>query len=139
MGWASGGQIFDLVTHALIESNATDKLLSDVCYRLGRALCEQDWDTVGESIDEFRDNPVVVEALRRAEGWSYIDEEEDAIIDYDTDTDEWSIAVAGRELGRAPGTSEGHDDMVRRWFADGEDTPQRRSQMRDFLLRPDAA
>jgi len=138
MGWASGGDIFDKVTHALIDSNATNKVLDHVCYELATALRDGDWDTIDESVDEFRDNPAVVAALRRASGWTYLNGEDDAILDYHPGSDEWSITVAGRELGRTAGTQEGPDQLVRLWFADGDDTPDRREQMQRFLLDPGA-
>jgi hypothetical protein len=57
MGWGSGGNIFDLVTHGLIEAGAEDRVVDRVCTDLARALMDEDWDTEDESLDEFSDYP----------------------------------------------------------------------------------
>lgn len=138
MGWGSAGQIFDPVARALIDSGATDKVLGSTCYVLAKQLTDGDWDTVDESIDAFRDHPIVVDALRRADGWHEVSDEGTAVIDYDERADEWSMVIDAAEVGRRPGTPEGHDELVRLWFANGDDTPDRREQMNRSLINPSA-
>ncbi len=134
MGWGSAGQIFDMVADALIDAGTSDQHLGRVCYVLAKALCDQDWDTIDASIGGFEDYPVVVEALRRAGGWWYLDEERDEIMEYDEDVNQWVLMVSGLEQGQAPGTVAGHDELVRLWFGSGPDTPQRRKMMDSYLL-----
>jgi hypothetical protein len=66
MGWGSGGNIFDLVTHGLIEAGAEDRVVDRVCTDLARALMDEDWDTEDESLDEVSGYPVVQHAIRKA-------------------------------------------------------------------------
>lgn len=137
MGWASGGQIFDLVAGALIEAGADDDLLGRVCYQLAEALTAQDWDTVDESVDAFRGHPAVTNALRRANRRNYIDAEPyeaDAILDYDQHADEWVLHIGADEAGRAPGTAEGHDLLVEMWFDAGPATAARRHTVAQMRL-----
>lgn len=65
MGWASAGAIFDPIAQALIDHGANDELKLLVCDKLIGVLQEGDWDTEGESLDQFADDPVIVEAFRR--------------------------------------------------------------------------
>lgn len=65
MGWASAGAIFDPIAQALIDHGANDELKLLVCDTLIGVLQEGDWDTEGESLDQFADDPVIVEAFRR--------------------------------------------------------------------------
>ena len=67
MGWNSAGLIFDPVAKALVELNAPDEMKIRVLGDLIGALQEGDWDTEGESLDEFQDDPAIVEAFRRHE------------------------------------------------------------------------
>lgn len=135
MGWASGGEIFDLVAHGLIEAGASDEIIGRVCYRLASALTDQDWDTVDESIDEFAGHPAVQDALRRADGRYQLDYDDAAIMDYDPRADEWELTIDGAAAGRRPGTAQGHDELVEIWFAQGPDTRQRRATYERTLLR----
>lgn len=66
MGWASGGEIFDRVTRKLVELRAPDRVLTAVCVELIDALREGDWDTLDESIEEFKENRAVMTAFRQA-------------------------------------------------------------------------
>lgn len=63
MGWASAGGIFDTVIQSLIESKATDEILFNTAKDLISSLRDQDWDTEGESLDQFLKVPAVVRAF----------------------------------------------------------------------------
>ena len=63
MGWASAGDIFDPVAEALIEAGASDELKRKVLSRLIGLLRDGDWDTEGESLEQFKDDPVIVAAF----------------------------------------------------------------------------
>lgn len=65
MGWASAGAIFDPVAQAMIELGAPDEMKIRVLGDLIGALQDGDWDTEGESLDEFQDDSAIVEAFRR--------------------------------------------------------------------------
>jgi hypothetical protein len=65
MGWASAGAIFGPIAKALIDHGASNELKLLVCDKLIGVLQEGDWDTEGESLDEFAGDPVIVEAFRR--------------------------------------------------------------------------
>jgi hypothetical protein len=65
MGWSSAGYIFDPVAKALIELKAPDEIKIRVLGDLIGALQQGDWDTEGESLTEFEDDPAVVEAFRQ--------------------------------------------------------------------------
>ncbi len=64
MGWASAGAIFDPIAQALIDHGVADELKLHVCDKLIGVLQEGDWDTEGESLDQFADDPVIVQAFR---------------------------------------------------------------------------
>lgn len=64
MGWASAGEIFDPVARALVELNAPDQVKTQVLGDLIGALQDGDWDTEDESLEEFKDDPAIVEAFR---------------------------------------------------------------------------
>lgn len=70
MGWASAGQIFDPIAKLVIETVESDYMHRAVGVKLletlARQLSEGDWDTWHESLDEFKDHPLVVEAFRAA-------------------------------------------------------------------------
>lgn len=65
MGWASAGEIFDPIARALIDLGASSEVKRGVLTTLIRQLQDGDWDTEGESLDEFRNDPIVVEAFAR--------------------------------------------------------------------------
>lgn len=65
MGWASAGAIFDPVARAMIELKAPDEMKIRVLGDLIGALQDGDWDTEGESLGEFQDDPAIVEAFRQ--------------------------------------------------------------------------
>jgi hypothetical protein len=135
MGWGSAGQIFDEVAHGLIEAGASDEILGKVCYRLAKSLADQDWDTVGESVDEFRGHPVVQNALRQANGWTDFGPNDDATIEYDQGTHEWVLLVDRAEVARRTGSVDGHNILVKMWFATAPDDQDHREARERMLLR----
>jgi hypothetical protein len=64
MGWASAGGIFEPVARKLIKLDVSDHVKREVCSTLIATLQEGDWDTEGESLDVFADDPVIVQAFR---------------------------------------------------------------------------
>jgi O-phosphoseryl-tRNA(Cys) synthetase len=65
MGWASGGEIFDDVTQALIDAGVHGEQLTSTCEKMIEQFRDMDWDTEEESLETFQDSPDVVEAFRR--------------------------------------------------------------------------
>ncbi|MGW5123256.1 hypothetical protein ACWEQ7_04175 [Streptomyces sp. NPDC004069] len=63
MGWNSANQIFDPVARALIEANASDDTKRDVLGKLIGQLQDNDWDTEDESLEDFLDDPAIVQAF----------------------------------------------------------------------------
>ncbi|WP_435113326.1 DUF6011 domain-containing protein [Nocardiopsis synnemataformans] len=61
MGWAAGSDVFNRVARALIDQGADDDTKRIVLDPLIGALQDADWDTEDESLDEFRDDPLIVE------------------------------------------------------------------------------
>ena len=61
MGWASAGAIFDPVAQGLIDAGASEEIKRRVLGPLIRTLQGEDWDTEYESLEEFKDDPVIVE------------------------------------------------------------------------------
>lgn len=66
MGWASGGRIFDPVAKALIDNDVPDETVTNVLAGLIEKLTDGDWDTLDESIEQFREFPAVIAAFERA-------------------------------------------------------------------------
>lgn len=64
MGWASGGEIFDDVARALIDAGVGERVKHTVLGRLIDKLRDGDWDTEGESLEQFGDDPVIVALFR---------------------------------------------------------------------------
>jgi hypothetical protein len=64
MGWASGGGIFDPVCEVMQTSHLWPITKKNILVALIEALQMNDWDTEGESLDAFADDPVVVEAFK---------------------------------------------------------------------------
>lgn len=60
MGWASGGDIFDTVADGLIKAGASDHVKRSVLTKVCAKLQDEDWDTEGESLERFKDDPVIV-------------------------------------------------------------------------------
>lgn len=65
MGWASAGIYFNAVAKALIDHDASDELKTEVCSTLIGVFRDGDWDTEDESLEQFADDPAIVEAFRR--------------------------------------------------------------------------
>lgn len=73
MGWASANPIFDETARKLIEVTGWPAMsdldratiITEVLSVLIREMQDEDWDTEGESLEEFKDNEAVVEAFRR--------------------------------------------------------------------------
>lgn len=64
MGWGSAGyRIFDPVMAALIEAGASDEIKKRVAAGLIGVLRENDWDTEWDSLDQFADDPAIVEVF----------------------------------------------------------------------------
>ena len=61
MGWASASRIFDPVAKGLIDAGASEEIKRRVLGDLIGTLQGEDWDTEDESLEEFRDDPVIVE------------------------------------------------------------------------------
>lgn len=64
MGWASGGDIFDSVAHALIEAKASGELKYKTLGPLIDKLRDGDWDTEDESLEQFGHDPIIVALFR---------------------------------------------------------------------------
>lgn len=61
MGWASAGAIFDRVADALIAADASGDIKRTCLEPLIGELQDGDWDTEHESLERYRDDPVIVE------------------------------------------------------------------------------
>jgi len=117
MGWASGGEYFDVVATALIKHEASDELKRAVLTPLMKVLRDGDWDTVDESMYAFRDDPVILSVLYE-DGVEIEGSENESTIGYDTKADVWTLTCSAGDLSeRRPPTSEGHDELVRTWAA----------------------
>lgn len=61
MSWGSAGHsIFDPVAQGLIDAKASAEIKHRVLGGLIGELREMDWDTEHDSLDRFRDDPVIV-------------------------------------------------------------------------------
>lgn len=111
MGWASAGAIFDPIAQALIDHGANDELKLLVCDKLIEVLQEGDWDTEGESLDQFADDQVIVEAFRRHGVYTRCDDE-----NRDGEYPRWCEFEVGHEGD--------HDDYRKRpWSSETETRP----------------
>jgi hypothetical protein len=63
MGWNSANQIFDPVARSLIDAGVSDDTKLVVLGGLIRQLQDNDWDTEDESLEDFLDDPAVVQAF----------------------------------------------------------------------------
>lgn len=61
MGWASASRTFDPVAQGLIDTGASEEIKRRVLGALIGTLQGEDWDTEDESLEEFRDDPVIVD------------------------------------------------------------------------------
>ncbi|MFE2965539.1 hypothetical protein ACFXKC_18035 [Streptomyces sp. NPDC059340] len=63
MGWNSANQIFNPVARSLIDAGAPDETKRKVLGDLIGGLQEGDWDTEDESLEDFLDDPAIVQAF----------------------------------------------------------------------------
>lgn len=61
MGWASAGAIFDNVARSLQTAGACVTIKRQALGPLIDSLRDNDWDTEYESLEQFRDDPVIVD------------------------------------------------------------------------------
>lgn len=65
MGWGSAGHsIFDPMARSLTEAGASDEVKRTTLGALIDRLRGEDWDTCDESLEQFRDDPVIVTLFR---------------------------------------------------------------------------
>lgn len=63
MGWASADAIFDPVARKLVDLDAAAEVKRQVLGCLINQLQERGWDTEGESLGLFADDPAIVQAF----------------------------------------------------------------------------
>jgi hypothetical protein len=121
MGWASASEIFDPVARALIDLGADAPTKRKVLGTLLRKLRDDDWDTADESLDEFRNDPVVVQIFYEQGVGNSVGDWPEGVLGYDQRTNEWTLTCEGGrdgcgELARGDGDSAAaHDELVCRW------------------------
>lgn len=91
MGWASAGAIFDPIAQALIDHKASVELKRIVLVKLIGVLLEGDWDTEGESLDEFSHDPVIVSAFYTALDGIELGDYGSGRIGYDDENENWVV------------------------------------------------
>jgi hypothetical protein len=107
-------------------------------------LQEGDWDTEDESLDEFRDDPVIVAEFVKRGVRSEIDLCGDALglIGVTEDDAAWTLTCDGRLgcglLDSWPLTTAGHDDLVRLWVAHEEERHDGDGAIPGWMLLDDA-
>lgn len=118
MGWASGDEVFDSVARAVLAAEgSTLQDMVDVLYALADALRDADWDTLDDSISVFKGEPVVVLALRMAQGEIELDSAtgDAATVEYYGAMRHWVLHRHGHEPLTRPGTWDGFNDLLRTW------------------------
>lgn len=65
MGWNSANEIFDPVCEAILQVGIAAEKATEILRVLISKLQDGDWDTEDESLDEFGNEPVVVDAFRK--------------------------------------------------------------------------
>ena len=122
MGWASASEIFDPVAQALIDADLDRERKVTVLATLIDKLRDGDWDTYDYSYDQFRHDPAVVEAFHR-NGCAPLstDDDTEAHLTYSGVSSNrdgrWMLECEEHgDLDLEVGT-EGHDELIRRWFA----------------------
>jgi hypothetical protein len=120
MGWASASEIFDPVAQALIDLDAPPDMKRRVLGTLLDKLRDGDWDTWDESLTEFSHDPVIVAIFYEQGCGNEIEGDQvDGLIGYDQRRNYWTLDCQGRagcgRLDDAPGTVEGHDELVHVW------------------------
>jgi hypothetical protein len=63
MGWSSANEIFNPVARSLIDAGADDTTKRKVLGDLIDRLQDGDWDTEDESLEDFLDDPAIVQAF----------------------------------------------------------------------------
>ncbi|MGW1497544.1 hypothetical protein ACWCQW_02950 [Streptomyces mirabilis] len=63
MGWSSANAIFNPVARSLIDAGAPDETKRKVLGDLIGGLQDGDWDTEDESLEDFLDDPAIVQAF----------------------------------------------------------------------------
>lgn len=63
MGWSSANSIFNPVARALIDAGADETTKRKVLGDLINGLQEGDWDTEDESLEDFLDEPAIIDAF----------------------------------------------------------------------------
>jgi hypothetical protein len=63
MGWSSANEIFNPVARSLIDTGADDAAKRKVLGDLIERLQDGDWDTEDESLEDFLDDPAIVQAF----------------------------------------------------------------------------
>jgi hypothetical protein len=63
MGWSGANAIFNPVARSLIDAGAPDETKRKVLGDLIGGLQEGDWDTEDESLEDFLDDPAIVQAF----------------------------------------------------------------------------
>lgn len=77
MGWNSANPIFDETARAVLNANIGSEKTTDILTVLIDQLRDGDWDTLDESINEFRDEPAVIAAFRLAVPDYFEEDDED--------------------------------------------------------------
>lgn len=140
MGWASASEIFDPVAHALIELGANADTMRRVLGTLIGQLQDMDWDTEDESLEEFRDSPVIVQLFYEHEVGNRAGEWPEGAIGYDPSANEWTLTCQGGpdacgEIGRGAGDSRmEHDRLVRLWASHEADEHGGDGQVAERML-----
>jgi hypothetical protein len=116
MGWASASDIFDPVAQALIDAGVSDDVKRQVLGKLIDKLQAEDWDTEDESVDAFRDDPLIVSLFMERGVRASIDVA-DGYCQIDHSGGQWHLACCRDYSDVQPGTVEAHDGMVRAWVA----------------------
>lgn len=99
MGWNSGNEIFNPVARKALELGMTDEQVTELLTVLIAEMQQADWDTEGESLDEFESHPSIVEAFRR----------NDIIVQCGEQGDAWCA------MERGHGGEVHEDELGRKW------------------------
>lgn len=133
MGWSSGGEIFDPVARALVECGATDEMKRRVLGELIDRLQEGDWDTEDVSLDEFRDDPLIVQ-LFMERGVANSMSTANNYVTIEVDRGDWIVRCCPDFDQRRPATAEGHDELVRAFYAHDAQAHDGSGEVPDWLL-----
>lgn len=114
MGWSSGGDIFNGVAKALVELGADERIKRGVLGPLIDSLRDGDWDTEDESMQEFRDDPVIVELFVRRLGTNFYANGVWGGLDFTDDRWVLNCSVHG-DIATGAESADEHDRLVREW------------------------